>query len=143
MDSRISKLAAIALVALFVQGCILSRSISRAVGTTVKSVSDASKSSSDRLTADAEADDREYRDDFRVATRDWAARGSDALDLQRELGRVAELHGVVDWETRPDSLRAIGSGACQADASGARLEVLLGELDVDTTPALEGCRSVL
>ncbi len=125
-------------------GCMLSRTASKAVTTAIGSVSDASKSSSDRLTADSARDEREYRADLRVATRDLIANGASPDELQRELGRVAELHGVSHWEAEPATLIAIGAGACEADASGARLEAFLERLGVDDrSTAREGCRGAL
>ena len=130
------------LLAAGLSGCVLSRAASKLVGTAVGSVSDASTSSSDRLTADRERDERDYRADLRVATRDLIANGASPDELQRELGRVAELHGISHWEAEPGTLLAIGAGACQADASGAPLEALLERLGVDDRlTAREGCRA--
>lgn len=153
MDIRITssllvRSTAVLGVALLSQGCMLSRSVSRTVsrvvGTVVNSVSDAAKSSSDRLSAQARTDALQYHDDFRLTTRDLVARGAAVRELQRELGRVADLHGVLDWEQRSDSLHAIGLGACQGGASPARLDSLLSELEVDDpAPALDGCRASL
>lgn len=142
MRSRVVAWLVAGIAVASLQGCMLSRSVSRAVGGLVESVSEGSKSSSERLTADAGRDEREYREDVRVATRDLVASGAQASELQRELGRVAELHGIVHWEAEPGSGIAIAAGACEAGVSPARLDALFAGLGVqDREPADEGCRT--
>jgi type IV secretory pathway VirJ component len=116
------------------QGCMVSRAISHAAGSAAKSVSDASRSSSERLTSDAR-DAQRYRDDMRLATRERVAARSALEELQRELGHVAELHGVVHWEATPHVSQAIGTGACEAGASAAEIDALLEAMGVAMAPA--------
>lgn len=136
----------LALVAGMNQACVVSYSISKSVTAAVKSVSDSSKSSSEKLSGDARVE-QEFRDDMRIATRDLVASGASDTEIQRELGRVAELHGISHWEAEPGSLIAIGAGACQAGTSADELDSLVERLghtrERERQLAQEGCRAAL
>ncbi len=133
--------------AMLVQGCTLSRSISKAARTASESIVDSAKSSSKKLSGDDARLEQEYRDDLRVATRTLVDAGASDDQVLRELGRIAELHGISHWEGEPGSLIALGAGACEAGLSEPRLDSLLARLGQDDARArslaYEGCRSAL
>jgi len=53
-----------------------------------------------------------------------AAHGGDAGALRRDLGAVAETHGVTDWERSDDVLVAVGRGLAQAGVDRAQAEAV-------------------
>ncbi len=133
--------------AMLVQGCTLSRSISKAARTASESIVDSAKSSSKKLSGDNARLEQEYRDDMRVAARTLVSTGASDDQFLRELGRIAELHGISHWEGEPGSLIALGAGACEAGVSEPWLDSLLVRLGQDgareRSLAREGCRSAL
>ncbi len=146
MKNRAILVGALALVVALTSGCMLSRSASKVVTGAIESVSDSSKSSSELLSGDSRLE-REFRDDMRNATRDLVAGGASDAEIQRELGRVAQSHGISHWEAEPGSLIAIGAGACQAGSSARELDALIGRLGHGSARerelAQEGCRAAL
>ncbi len=133
--------------AVLLQGCTLSRSISKAARTASESIVDSAKSSSKKLSGDDARLEQEYRDDLRVATRTLVDAGASDDQVLRELGRIAELHGISHWEGEPGSLIALGAGACEAGMSEPRLDSLLARLGQNGARARslahEGCRRAL
>ena len=104
------------------------------------------RAASDSLTGDGSARlERQYRDDVRVATRSWLESGDGSDAFLRELGRIAELHGISHWEAEPGSLIAIGAGACEAGVSAPELEQIvagLGQRHAEARAlANQGCRA--
>ena len=65
-----------------------------------------------------------YRRDVRTFAAHFAREGGSRDDFLRGIGRVAESHGVSDWEGRPETLRAIGAGLREAGVSRAEVEAL-------------------
>jgi len=137
--------ALIAVGTLF-NGCMLSVSVSKLATSASQSVSKSLRSASDSAKVDNSSRlEREYRDDVRVATRAWVEAGDGSETFLRELGRIAELHGISHWEAEPGSLIAIGAGVCNAGANEAELNrilVGLGHGRADSRAlAVEGCRT--
>jgi hypothetical protein len=126
---------------------MISRSISKSVTNASESLVDSAKSSSRALSSDDSRLEQEYRDDLRVAARTLVDAGASDDQLLRELGRIAELHGISHWEGEPGSLIALGAGACEAGMSEPRLDSLLARLGQngarERSLAREGCRSAL
>ncbi len=125
-------------------GCMISQSVSKSVRTAIGSVSDSVQSVSDRVSAnDEERLEREFRDDVRVAVRDLVELGATPDDFLRELGRIAELHGISDWESESGTLNALGAGVCEAGAGGTVLDALLERMGrsgaEDLARAHQGC----
>ncbi len=129
------------------QGCMISRSISKSVTAASGSIVDSATSSSEKLFGGDARLEQEYRDDVRVAARTLVDSGASEDQFLRELGRIAEMHGISHWEGEPGSLIALGAGACEAGASEAWLDSLLARLGQDgareRSLAREGCRSAL
>ncbi len=147
MTRRSLGVIAVVAAAMLLQGCTLSRSISKAARTASGSIVDSAKSSSKKLSGDNARLEQEYRDDLRVATRTLVDAGASDDQVLRELGRIAELHGISHWEGEPGSLIALGAGACEAGMSEPRLDSLLARLGQEDARARslahEGCRSAL
>ena len=147
MKPRSLGVIALVATAMLLQGCLISRSISKAVTNTSEALVDSSKSSSKAFSDDEAQLEREYRDDLRVAARTLVDDGASDDQLLRELGRIAELHGISHWEGEPGSLIALGAGACEAGMSEPRLDSLLARFGQsgarERSLAREGCRSAL
>lgn len=147
MTHRSLGMIALVAAAVLLQGCTISRSISKAVTTASESIVDSAKSSSKKLSGDDARLEQEYRDDLRVAARTLVNAGASNDQFLRELGRIAELHGISHWEGEPGSLIALGAGACEAGVSELWLDSLLSRLGQDgvreRSLAREGCRSAL
>ena len=144
MLRRMTGACALLVVGALFSGCVLSLSVSKLATTASQSVSKSLRSASDSLKGgDSARLEREYRDDVRVATRAWVETGEGSDAFLRELGRIAELHGISHWEAEPDSLIAIGAGACEAGASDAELDRIVADLGQDRAEsralAAEGC----
>jgi hypothetical protein len=76
-----------------------------------------------------------YQRDVRAFAAYFAATGGSADDFLRGIGAVAGEHGVVHWESRPDTHRAIGEGLRDAAVPPADFEALVASAD-DADPAV-------
>lgn len=111
-----------------------SDSISDSVRGSSNSISGSLESMSDSSSSDehaAESEKESYREDVRLATRSFVTSGESDLAFLRELGQIAERHGINDWESRPETLIGIGSGARQAGLAAGDLDALLSRLGQD------------
>ncbi len=122
MTHRSLRMIAVVAAAVLLQGCTLSRSISKAVTTASESIVDSARASSKKLSGSDARLEQEYRDDMRVAARTLVNTGASDDQFLRELGRIAELHGISHWESEPGSLIALGAGACEAGVSEPGLD---------------------
>lgn len=131
MRGPIRQLAAFALAGALGTGCIVFDSSEAAVdsvSTSAHSVSDAvawmshaSKSSSDSSSQGDEGASEAYRRDVRELTAACVESGSDARAFLRDLGAVAERHGITNWESQRATYRAIGAGLREAGLDEAGL----------------------
>ncbi len=55
-----------------------------------------------------------YQDDVRAFTAAHVQSGGDAAGLLREIGSIAEDHGVTDWENNAATYRGVGEGLARA-----------------------------
>jgi len=147
MTRRSTGVIALVAAAALLQGCMISRSISKSVTAASGSIIDTVKSSSKTISGGDARLEQEYRDDVRVAARTLVDSGASDDEFLRELGRIAELHGISHWEAEPGGLIALGAGACEAGVSEPGLDLLLTRLGQRGTRerslAHEGCRSAL
>jgi len=67
-----------------------------------------------------------YQEDVRVFTRSFVTAGEREDRFLRDLGRVAEQHGLVHWEAEPATLFAVGTGLHEAGVPESDLDVFLG-----------------
>ena len=65
-----------------------------------------------------------YRRDVRVFAAHFARTGGTSQDFLRGVGNVAADHGISDWESLPDTQRAIGEGLRDAGIEPAQLDAL-------------------
>ena len=72
-----------------------------------------------------------YARDVRSTTTAVVEAGADADDLLLQLGRVAELHGVSDWEGQPLTYHAVGAGLRSAGAEPSDARAFAEELTAD------------
>lgn len=127
---------AVLLVALAVGFATSCRSISDSVTSPSRWLADSSGALADSSNASSRssspgkesAPEQAFRDDVRVATRSWAASSGDASDWLRQLGRIAQRHGVVHWEGQPGAWIAIGSGLGEAGLSEPEMDAVLARL---------------
>jgi hypothetical protein len=148
---RIEKLAALAAIVLLGlgTGC---QSISDSVTSPSRWLADSSQASADSSNAASDSssgssspdgDEQEpaaYRHDVRVATRSLAGSGADDASLMRELGRIAERHGIARWEARPGTWSALGAGFGEAGRSQADVEALVARIGGDASAQAHAAR---
>ncbi len=114
-------LAACLGLALASAGCSFSTSsasISDSITGSSESVSDSLSSSSPDGSSKSE---QAYREDVRDYTASAARSGRGGADFQGGLARVAELHGVTNWEADTATFVGIGEGLRRAGVAPAAL----------------------
>jgi hypothetical protein len=89
-------------------------SISKSVSTIVSSPSESLSRSS--------SPEEAYRDDVRDFTAAYLKSDGDPANLKREVGTVAEKHGVTDWESSRATYEGIGGGMAKAGVTQAELD---------------------
>jgi hypothetical protein len=55
-----------------------------------------------------------YREDVRDYTAAHLQSGGTVDELRRQIGKLAEKHGITDWENNESTFRAIGAGLAKA-----------------------------
>ena len=65
-----------------------------------------------------------YQRDVRAFAAYFAETGGTSQDFLRGLSSVAAAHGISDWESLPDTQRAIGAGLRDAGFEPAQLDAL-------------------
>jgi hypothetical protein len=115
----VGAVTALMILGLALSGCQALSDSSRSLASAL-SVSASLKSSS-AIFGGGGADEA-YRQDVRSATVALTESGASGEDLLRQVGQVAERHGVTDWEAHEATYRAVGEGLRLggADAPGAR-----------------------
>jgi hypothetical protein len=78
-----------------------------------------------------------YQRDVRAWTREFEGAPGSQEDFLRGIGRVAERHGLTDWEAEPGTLVAIGQGLKDAGWSEERMRDLRERLAAVPPPAVE------
>ncbi len=115
---RVRSLVVGSMVALLT-GCSVSVS-SWSLSKSVRSSSHSSDSSSSSSPGAAE---RAYREDVSDYTHAYvkSSGGGDLGSFRADLARLAEEHGITNWEENPATYTAIGEGLAQAGVSAAGL----------------------
>ena len=90
-------------------GCITSGDLSNSSKWSSNSSSSPFRSSS-RSSGGEDEEESSYRQDVTSVTLAYLEAGRAGGDLLRDLSRVAEQHGITDWEGRPSTFVAIGVG---------------------------------
>jgi hypothetical protein len=84
------------------------------------SLSDSSKSSSNIISSPftsssgSSSPENAYRADVRDYTAAHVKSGGTTADLRTEIGKLAEKHGISDWEANESTYRGIGEGLGKA-----------------------------
>lgn len=88
-------------------------SISDSVGSISRSISRSSGSGGD------EAASLRYQMDIRTFTAAYIqSGGASRTEYLRDMGRIAEKHGITDWESEPATYVSVGEGLRKAGVSG-------------------------
>lgn len=112
---------AIAALALPASGC----SISTSASASSESVSRIVSSSSPSGEVDRE---EEYRDDVADATVAFVRSGGEMDAFLRQIGALAERHGISDWEDRDLTYRAVGAGLARTDLTADERRAFANDL---------------
>ena len=110
----------IATLVCFSVGCGMFKS-----STSQASFESSSDSSSSCSSSSKDEDEKQaLQRDVQTLVATHTTRGDDLAALRRDLGVLAETHGVTDWERSDDVYVAIGRGLAQAGVGRARAEVV-------------------
>ncbi len=122
-------------VGIFGTGCVLLKSggsISDAMGSISQSVTSISKSMGSVSESSSGGKDQAARDDYRREVRNFTAIfvQSEATpeDFLQDLGRIADRHGVTDWERDRLTYVAVGAGLRQAGIDADRIRAFEASL---------------
>ncbi len=108
---------------------------STALGDSSEASADSSNAFSKSISGSSSPEDETpaesaYRNDVRVAAREWGSAGGSTDDFARELGRISERHGISDWQGQSASFRGVAEGLREAGLPEtqvtARIEALAG-----------------
>lgn len=114
--------AVVRLVAMLVAVPLAGCSISASSWSLSKSSRSSSRSSDSSSNSSPGAAEHAYRDDVTDYTRTWARSGrGDVRGFQTDVARIAEEHGITNWEENPGTYTAIGEGLGSAKISAADL----------------------
>ena len=117
MRSDIASIVAV-LAVVPLAGC----SISASSWSVYKSVRSSSRSSDSSYSSSPGAAEEAYREDVSDYTRAYAkSGGGDFQGFKSDLARLAEEHGITNWEENPATYTAIGEGLGKAKVSDAAL----------------------
>ena len=102
------------------------------VSTSLKSISSSINSSSESSMSDDEEKahrERAYYHDIKELTYIYIGTKNSASDFQKDLHRVARLHGISYPKSIPQTYHAIGAGIKEAGISKSELEIELQDLN--------------
>lgn len=103
-------------------GLLAGCSISASSWSLSKSVRSSSRSSDSSSSSSPGAAERAYRDDASDYTQAYVkSSGGDLQRFRAGLSRLAEEHGITNWEENPSTYKAIGEGLGKARVSDASL----------------------
>ena len=115
---------------------------SKSIGGSFNAIS--TSSGSGGKSASAAPNMQSFERDLRVYTAGFAVRpGGSREDFLRGVARIAEDHGVSDWESEPTTPRAIGEGLRDAGLSAGQKDAFvdgIGRERPEAQLALEGYR---
>ncbi|HYB44759.1 MAG TPA: putative lipoprotein [Candidatus Methylomirabilis sp.] len=135
----LSRAALLLLAALAPIGCASSDSFSDSSGSSSDSANNSSKSSSN--SSSPEGSKSSYLDDVRVYTAAVTKSGAPVDDaFQKQLGALAQRHGISNWEDEMATFRAVGEGVGQGGGRPARLDTymeLLARSDPEKREAMK------
>ncbi len=98
-----------------------------------ESISKSISSPSTSLSASSSPDS--YKEEVRDFTAAHVQQGGTADVLLREVGKIAERHGITNWENSEATYRAIGAGLAKAKKNQAEVDAYKANLTQTTTQA--------
>ena len=110
----------VGLSAVVLAGCSISAS-SVSSWSLSKSVRSSSHSSDSSSSSSPGAAEEAYREDVSDYTRAYVKSGGDFRAFQSDLARLAEEHGITNWEENPATYAAIGEGSRVQPVSAPRV----------------------
>lgn len=99
-----------------------------------ESISKSISSPSESLSASSSPEDR-YKAEVRDFTAAHVQQGGSAEVLLREIGKIAQRHGVTNWENDEDTYRAIGAGLAKAEKNQSEVNAYKANLTQTTAQA--------
>jgi hypothetical protein len=103
-----------------------------------ESISDSSKSSSDSSTSSSPAgSEAAYQGDVRDYTYAHVISGGNVANFQRDLGRIAERHGITNWEADTATYVGIGEGLRRANINSVELDAFKRNLSGGDTGKMQ------
>jgi hypothetical protein len=104
-----------------------------------KSISSSVESSSDSVSSSSPGGaERAYRHDVRDYAQAYASSGGgDYRAFQADLAKVAERHGITDWESSMTTWVAVGEGLGRAKVNDAQLMAYKRNLAADEPRRME------
>jgi len=88
-----------------------------------ESISDSSKSSSESSASSSpESQEAAYKKDVTDYTYAYVTSGGSGNDFRQGIAKLAEKHGITNWEADSNTYVAVGQGLGKAKANGAQLE---------------------
>lgn len=109
------------IICLAFSGCSFSYS-SEAISTSISSPSKSSSSSQGEETVKKTSSS--FNEEVTALTILYVGSSGPTVDFQRELGQIANSHGISDWESTANTYKAIGDGLKRAKVSDKTIEVL-------------------
>lgn len=95
-----------------------SESVSKIISSPITSLSASSGSSPEDS----------YKEEVRDFTAAHVQQGGTSDVLMRELGKIAERHGITNWESSEATFRAIGAGLAKAQRNQAEVDAYKANL---------------
>src|SRR5262245_16337607 len=111
---RSPRLALLVVPLLALTGCGVFKSSTSQASSESSSDSSRASSASPSSSSHADASAAAYSRDVAAHTERAVRAGADARRLREQLGGVAEVHGVTDWEADPATWEGIGRGLAEA-----------------------------
>lgn len=114
---------------------------STAIGDSSDASADSSNAFSKSISGSSSPEDETpaetaYRNDVRVAAREWGTAGGSTEDFARELGSISERHGISDWQGQNASYRGVAEGLREAGLPEQQVSSQLQALGGGPAPAL-------
>lgn len=116
------------LIALLASAGGCSKSSTSQASSDSSSDSSTSSSGSSGSSSGSSSGPSRYVRDVRDYTEQFVLSGGDFESFRLQLGKIAEKHGVTNWEQDRDTFEGIGRGLKKARVSGGRLDELEKEL---------------
>jgi hypothetical protein len=88
--------------------------------------------------SDSSSEEARYQEDVRLAARTWGGSTASTDEFAREIGRVAERHGLTNWQADPATRPAVDTGLREAGLPDTEIQLRLAELFASPQASLLG-----